>query len=573
MKNILSVFDKDSNANLESTPENILKELQIEQQEINSKEKVPPFIPKGHHKEKDLVNFPSDTVETFPHGVPMDDHERSLTVGEYGPVLLQDLNLFEKNAQFNRERIPERVVHAKGAGAHGYFVVTDDITKYCKAKIFSAVGKKTNLFVRFSQVVGEKGSPDTEREVRGFAIKFYTEEGIWDMVGNDLPVFFVRDGIKFPDFIHSEKKNPNSNLFDPDMAWDFISLHPESVHALTMLYSDRGTPASYRNIHSFGNHTFKFVNDKDEVHYVKIHVKAQEGFKTLTLEESKRIKSEDADYLVRDLHNHLNSGKEVKYDLCVQIMPVDEAPKYKFNVLDVTKVWYHKDYPLHKIGEIVLNRNPTNFFAETEQVAFCPANLVPGIEPTNDKLLQARLIAYNDTQRHRLGTKNFKQLPINCPFASGFANQFDRDGFFLYDSQGTGFPNYFPNSFGGPRADSKYKLHTFSVEGRVDRFDFTHPNDDFEQANALYSTVMDEKQRSNLIKNITDNLKDAKRFIQERQCKIFFKVNPDFGMRVAERLGLKDLLNEFRKEGKDSMKTSSEMMKDRKEATVGESRA
>ena len=494
------------------TSEEQKRDILKDQQKINAKEEVPPFIEKDHHKDN-IVYKPSNKVSTFNHGAPREDELRSLTVGEFGPVLLQDLILVEKNQDFNRERIPERVVHAKGAGAHGYFQVTNEFSKYSKAKLFSQNGKKTPIFVRFSQVVGEKGSMDTDREVRGFAIKFYTEEGNFDMVGNDLPVFFIRDGIKFPDFVHAQKKNPHSNLPDSDTVWDFISLHPESVHVVTMLYSDRGTPASYRNIHSFGNHTFKFVNDKDEVHYVKFHVKAQAGFKSLTLEESKRIKSEDPDYLVRDLHNYLKDRKnEVKYDFCVQIMPAEKAAEYKFNILDVTKVWYQKDYPLIKIGEVVLNRNPTNFFAEVEQVAFSPANLVPGIEPTNDKVLQSRLFAYNDAQFHRLGTKNYKQLPINCPFASGFSN-FQRDGVAAHYSQSTGFPNYAPNSFGGPHSDHKFKMHLFGVEGKIDRYEFLHTDDDFEQVNILYTKVMDEKQRANLIKNICDTLKDAKKFV------------------------------------------------------------
>jgi catalase len=497
----------------ESTSEEQKREILKDQQKINSKENVPPFIEKDHHKEN-IVSKPTNDISTYNHGAPRDDESRSMTVGVNGPILLQDITLLEKHQDFNRERIPERVVHAKGTGAHGYFEVTNPFSQICKAKFISEKGKKTPIFVRFSQVVGEKGSQDTDREIRGFAIKFYTEEGNFDMVGNDLPVFFIRDGIKFPDLIHSLKKNPHSNLPDLDTAWDFTSLHPESVHAITMLYSDRGTPASYRNIHSFGNHTFKFINENGELHYAKFHVKAQGGFKTLTIEESKRIKSEDPDYLVRDLHNYLKDGKsEVKYDFCVQTMSPEQAQNYKFNILDITKVWYQKDFPLQKIGEIVLNRNPSNFFAEVEQVAFSPSNLVPGIEVTNDKILQARLFAYNDAQMHRLGTKNFKQIPINCPFYSGFSN-FHRDGTANHYPQGTGFPNYTPNSFGGPHSSDKFKLSIFTAQGQVDRHEIEQNQDDFEQANLLYSKVMDEKQRANLIKNICDTLKDAKKFVR-----------------------------------------------------------
>ena len=474
-------------------------------------------------------------IMTTSNGAPVDDNLNSLTAGPDGPILLQDFHLIDKLAHFDRERIPERVVHAKGAGAHGYFEVTDDITKYCKAKLFEKVGKQCPIFIRFSTVGGEKGSADTERDPRGFAVKFYTEEGNWDMVGNNTPVFFIRDPSKFPDFIHTQKRNPQNNLKDADMFWDFLSLTPESCHQVTILFSDRGTPDGYRHMHGYSSHTLKFVNKNGEVYFVKIHIRNESGVKNLSPSDADKLKSEDPDYATRDLFNHIQNGNTAEWTFYIQAMPEKEAETYQWNILDITKVWSHKDYPLIKVGKIVLNRNPQNYFAEVEQSAFSPSHMVPGIEPSLDKMLQGRLFSYPDTHRHRLGA-NYQQLPINCPYRTKVANH-QRDGPATFDNQGSA-PNYEPNSFSGPVPDSKYSQSSFKVSGMTGRQKTAHKNDDYFQPGVLYSKVMNEQQRSNLINNIVGNLKNAKTFIQERQVKVFYKVNPEYGTRVAKALGL-----------------------------------
>lgn len=334
--------------------------------------------------------------------------------------------MIDKLAKFDRERIPERVVHAKGAGAHGYFELTKDMSKYTKAKLFNGVGTRTPVFTRFSTVGGEKGSADTERDPRGFAVKFYTEEGNYDLVGNNTPVFFIRDPIKFPDFIHTQKRNPQTNCKDPDMFWDFLSQTPESIHQVSILFSDRGTPDGYRHMNGYSSHTFKWVNEQGEQFWVKYHWKTDQKIKNLTAEQADKIKSIDADYATRDLHNNIRDGNAATWTLQVQIMPVAEGYDYRWNIFDVTKVWPHKDYPCIDIGRMVLNKNPENYFAETEQSAFSPSHLVPGIEPSFDKMLQGRLFSYPDTHRHRLGA-NYDHIPINCPYRAKVHNG-QRDG-------------------------------------------------------------------------------------------------------------------------------------------------
>lgn len=464
-------------------------------------------------------------------GCPVDNNQNSITVGSRGPTLLQDSHLIEKLAHFDRERIPERVVHAKGAGAHGYFEVTHDITKYCKAKVFSEVGKKTPVFVRFSTVGGEKGSADTERDPRGFAIKFYTEDGIWDMVGNNTPVFFIRDAIKFPDFIHTQKRDPQTNLKDPDMFWDFLSLVPESNHQVTILFSDRGTPDGYRHMNGYSSHTFKFVNKENEVHYVKLHFKTDQGIKNLDSNKAQNLKAENPDYSTEDLFNNIKSGNFPSWTFSIQVMPEKDADRYEWDVLDVTKVWPHSDYPLINVGKLVLNRNPDNYFEEVEQAAFAPSHLVPGIEPTNDKMLQGRLFSYADTHRHRLGP-NYLKIPINCPYS---INNFQRDGF--HSSNVQKGCNYEPNSF-QPIKEDKSLYSTSRIDGLVGRHDYKHPNNDYKQAGDLFSKVMNDTQRDNLINNLKGHLGGAKKFIQERQCKIFYRCHPDYGTRLAKALNL-----------------------------------
>jgi catalase len=472
---------------------------------------------------------------TTSNGAPVDDNQNSITAGEYGPVLLQDFNFIDKIAAFDRERIPERVVHAKGAGAHGYLEVTNDMSKYTKAKLFNGVGKRTPLFTRFSTVGGEKGSADTERDPRGFAIKFYTEDGNYDLVGNNTPIFFIRDPQKFPDFIHTQKRNPQTNLKDPNMFWDFLSLTPESVHQVSFLFSDRGTPDGYRHMHGFGSHTFKWVNEKSEAFWVKYHFVTDAGVKNLSADEAAKIKSSDADYATKDLFDHIASGKSATWTLKVQIMPEADGYKYQWNIFDVTKVWPHADYPLQEVGKMVLNKNPENYFAEVEQVAFAPAHMVPGIEPSNDKMLQGRLFSYADTHRHRLGV-NYQQIPVNCPYRSRVING-QRDGFMQVNGNQGNKRNYEPHSQGHYREDKKVAQKPYQVTGLVQRYTPRHPNDDFAQPGALWRKVLSPTDRDHLVSNIVGHLKGAARDIQERQCKIFYKCDPEYGTRIAQGLG------------------------------------
>ncbi|KAG2382586.1 hypothetical protein C9374_005166 [Naegleria lovaniensis] len=484
-------------------------------------------------------NYDYTSTLTDEFGHPVADNNNSLTAGHQGPILLQDTYLISKLAHFDRERIPERVVHAKGAGAHGYFEVTHDVTRFTKAAFLNRVGKRTPVFARFSTVGGEKGSADSERDPRGFAVKFYTEEGNYDFVGNNTPVFFIRDTIKFPDFIHTQKRNPQSNLKDPDAFWDFLSLTPESIHQVTVLFSDRGTPFSYRHMNGYSGHTFKLVNQQGEGFWCKIHFKTEQGIKNLTVEEAVRLAGEDPDHATRDLFNTIKQGTFPAWKVYFQIMPLEDAAKYKWDVFDITKVWPHKDYPLIPVGRMVLNRNPNNYFAETEQSAFSPSNLVPGIEPSLDKMLQGRLFSYPDTHRHRLGP-NFAQIPINAPLKAKLNTQF-RDGFMSVNGNGGSAPNYEPNSFGGPYEAKQLIEHPTKVSGVITRSKTNHPNDDFAQAGALYRDVMTEYDRSRLVHNIAVHLKNAKKEIQLRQLQNFYKADKDYGRRVAELLGLNNL--------------------------------
>lgn len=469
-------------------------------------------------------------------GTPVDDDQNSLTAGIPGPVLMQDVHLLEKLAHFDRERIPERVVHAKGAGAYGYFEVTADVTKYTKAKFLSEVGKRTELFARFSTVGGEKGSADAERDPRGFALKFYTEEGNYDMVGNNTPVFFIRDPLKFPDFIHTQKRHPATNCKDPDMFWDFLSLTPESIHQVTILFSDRGTPKTYRHMNGYSSHTFKWYNDKGEYFWVQYHFKTEQGIQNFTAEEAGEMKKKDPDHATRDLHGAIERGEYPSWRLEVQIMTPDQAEKYRFDPFDITKVWPHEDFPPITIGRMVLNRNPENYFAEVEQSAFSPGNFVPGIAASPDKMLQGRLFSYHDTHRHRLGP-NYHLLPVNsaknCP-----VQNYQRDGFMRFDNNSGGRPNFYPNSFGGPEPEASIAEPQFEVSGKAARQEYTHPNDDFVQAGDLYRKVMKNMDRKNLVSNIVGHLGGAKKRIQLRQTAIFYKADKEYGSRVAEGLGL-----------------------------------
>ncbi|MCE5253022.1 MAG: catalase [Actinomycetia bacterium] len=473
---------------------------------------------------------------TTSFGKPVDDDLNSLTAGERGPVLMQDIHLLDKLAHFDRERIPERVVHAKGAGAHGYFEVTADVTEYTKAKFLSAVGRRTEVFVRFSTVGGERGSADAERDPRGFAVKFYTEDGNYDMTGNNTPVFFIRDPLKFPDFIHTQKRNPATNLKDPDMFWDFLSLTPESVHQVTILFSDRGTPKTYRHMNGYSSHTFLWYNEAGDRYWVQYHFKTEQGIQNLTAQEAEVLKGTDPDHATRDLYQAIARGDYPAWRLEMQIMPYEEAATYRFDILDITKVWPHADYPPITIGRLVLDRNPENYFAEVEQAAFSPGNLVPGIAPSPDKMLQARLFSYHDTHRHRLGP-NYHLIPVNAAKAAT-VNNYQRDGAMRTDDNLGGTPNYWPNSFGGPVPDPGAADPGLELTGVTGRTAYSHPNDDFVQAGALYRDVMTDYDRDHLISNIVGHLGAAQKRIQLRQCAVFYKADPDYGTRVAQGLGL-----------------------------------
>jgi len=468
-------------------------------------------------------------VLTTSNGAPIDDKTNSITAGPRGPIVLQDFTLLDELAHFDRERIPERVVHAKGAGAFGYLEITHDITKYTKAAIFSHVGKRTRVAFRGSTVGGESGSADTVRDPRGFALKFYTEEGNWDLVGNNTPIFFIRDPIFFPSFIHTQKRNPQTHLKDANMFWDFISLRPETTHQVSFLFSDRGIPDGYRHMNGFGSHTFKFVNAKGEANYVKFHFKTNQGVKNLPVDVAGRIASEDPDYAIKDLYDNIAAGKFPSWDLKIQIMTFEQAEKFRWNPFDLTKIWPHSEFPLIPVGKLVLNQNPKNYFAEVEQIAFSPAHLVPGIEPSPDKMLHGRLFSYADTHRHRLGT-NYQQLPVNCPFAK--VRNYQRDGPSAYDNQ-EGAPNYFPNSFQGPHDDKKYALHADKLSGDVQRYN-TADDDNFSQVGNFWRKVLKPDERERLAQNIAGNLKNAKPFIQKRAIANFAKADPEYGRKIEE---------------------------------------
>ncbi|XP_046390887.1 catalase isoform X1 [Ischnura elegans] len=469
---------------------------------------------------------------TTGHGAPIDNKISSLTVGPRGPILLQDVTLIDELSHFDRERIPERVVHAKGAGAFGYFEVTHDISKYCKACLFSEVGKKTPIGVRFSTVGGESGSADTARDPRGFAVKFYTEDGIWDLVGNNTPIFFIRDPLLFPSFIHTQKRNPATHLKDPDMFWDFITLRPETTHQVCFLFSDRGTPNGYRFMNGYGSHTFKLVNAKNEPVYCKFHYKTDQGIKNLMADKAGELSATDPDYSIRDLYNAISKGDFPSWTMYIQVMTFAQAEKWRWNPFDLTKVWPHGEFPLIPVGKLVLDRNPKNYFAEVEQIAFSPSHLIPGIEPSPDKMLQGRLFSYADTHRHRLGA-NYLQLPVNCPYRCPVKN-YQRDGPQTYHNQ-DGAPNYFPNSFSGPVECPKAALAKFSTTGDVQRYN-ADDEDNFGQVTLFWKKTLKPEERERLVENIASHLKDAADFIQERALKNFSQVDAEFGSKLRDGL-------------------------------------
>lgn len=466
-------------------------------------------------------------------GKPIDSDQASITTEKPTMTLLSDSYTIDKLAHFDRERIPERVVHAKGSGAFGYFEVTHDVSKYTCANFLSKVGKKTDMLARFSTVGGEKGSADTARDPRGFALKFYTDEGNYDMVGNNTPVFFIRDGIKFPDFIHTQKRNPITNLKDADAFWDFLSLTPESIHQVTILFSDRGTPDGFRHMHGFSSHTYMWYNAKGEYYWVKWHFRTNQGIKNLTDEEATKLAGTNPDYATHDLYESIDKGDFPSWTAYVQILTDEQAKNYKYDIFDVTKVISQKDYPLIPVGRFVLNRNPENYFNDVEQAAFSPANLVPGIATSPDKMLQVRLFSYADTHRHRLGA-NFDQIPVNRPKAE--VHNYQRDGFMQLKPDAA--PNYYPNSMSGPEPDKKYATPAIDVQGLAARHEYILGDIDFVQAGDLFHRVLSEYDKTNLVNNLVGHMKNAQRRIQLRQTALFYKAHPDYGTRVAKDLGL-----------------------------------
>ncbi|MGP0584568.1 catalase [Paenibacillus timonensis] len=474
-----------------------------------------------------------DNRLTTNQGAPVGDNQNSRTAGGRGPTLLEDYHLLEKLGHFDRERIPERVVHARGAGAHGVFVADRSMAAYTKAHFLQEAGRETPVFVRFSTVIHGQGSPETARDPRGFAVKFYTEEGNYDLVGNHIPVFFIRDAIKFPDMVHSLKPAPDTNIQDPARYWDFMTLSTESTHMMTWVFSDHGTPANYRQMDGFGVHAFKWINVEGKITYVKYTWKSKQGVKTLSAAEVQEVQGRDFNHATRDLHEHIENGEFPQWELNVQLMPVEDLDLWSFDPLDPTKVWPEDHYPLVKIGTMTLNRNPDNFFAEVEQSAFSPSVLVPGIEPSEDKLLQGRLFSYPDTQRYRLGA-NYLQIPVNCPYAPVRNHQ--RDGL-MNIKQDPSPINYEPNSFdSSPKEDPAYRDSVVPVSGHIGREKIAK-TDDFTQAGELYRSFTAEG-KDHLIANLVNDLKQTPEQVQLRAVCNFFRGDREYGMRLAQGLGV-----------------------------------
>lgn len=486
-----------------------------------------------------LESYASQTKGSRPtlttsNGVPVDSLTASMTAGARGPILLQDFTLIDHMARFDRERIPERVVHAKGAGAFGYFEVTNPfLQSICRAKMFDTVGKRTPVAVRFSTVGGESGSADTARDPRGFAIKFYSEEGNWDLVGNNTPIFFLRDPILFPSFIHTQKRNPATHLSDPDMFWDFIGLRPETTHQVSFLFSDRGIPDGYRHMNGYGSHTFKNVNAKDEPVYVKYHFKTDQGIANLSSDDAGTLASQDPNYSIRDLYKAIAKGDFPSWTVYVQVMSYDQAASIEYNPFDLTKIWSHKHFPLQEVGRMVLDRNPENYFAEVEQLAFAPSHLIPGIEPSPDKMLQARLFSYPDTQRHRLGA-NYQSIPVNMPLNAQVTN-YQRDGPMQVTANGSGAPNYFPNSFNGALPTANAIWHGDQLKGDVQRLD-SGDEDNFSQCGNFFRNVLDDGGRERLTYNIAEHISQTQPFIRERAIANFTAADVNYGRMIRDKV-------------------------------------
>ena len=466
-------------------------------------------------------------------GVPVVDNQNAMTAGPRGPMLLQDIWFLEKLAHFDREVIPERRMHAKGSGAYGSFTVTHDITAYTKAKIFSEIGKKTDMFVRFSTVAGERGAADAERDIRGFAMKFYTEEGNWDLVGNNTPVFFLRDPLKFPDLNHAVKRDPHTNMRSAKNNWDFWTSLPEALHQVTITMSDRGISSSYRHMHGFGSHTYSMINAANERIWVKFHLVCQQGIQTLTDAEAETVVAKDRESHQRDLLESIDRGEFPRWKMFIQVMTQEQAANMPYNPFDLTKVWYKKDFPLIEVGYFELNRNPANYFAEVEQSAFNPTNIVPGISFSPDKMLQGRLFSYGDTQRYRLGV-NHHQIPVNAPRCP--VNSYHRDGQMRVDGNAGSTIGYEPNSYGKWQEQSSFKEPPLALSGAADHWNFREDDDDyFTQPGKLFRLMKPEQQKV-LFENTARAMGDAPKEIKIRHIGNCLKADPAYGKGVADAL-------------------------------------
>lgn len=472
---------------------------------------------------------------TTQSGAPVVSNNDSQTAGRRGPILLQDVWLLEKLANFNREVIPERRMHAKGSGAFGKFTVTNDITNYTKAALFSEIGKETELFARFSTVAGERGAADAERDIRGFALKFYTEEGNWDLVGNNTPVFFFRDPLHFPDLNHVVKRDPKTNMHNANSNWDFWTSLPEALHQVTIVMSDRGIPANYRQMHGFGSHTYSMINAEGERVYVKFHFRTQQGIKNLTDEEAANVIAHDRESSQRDLFESIEKGDFPRWTMYIQVMTEEQARNSKDNPFDLTKVWYKSEYPLIEVGVLELNRNAENYFADVEQAAFAPSNVVPGISFSPDRMLQARLFAYQDAARYRLGV-NHHQIPVNtpkCPFMA-----YHRDGAMRVDGNNGSNLTYAPNSYHQLQDQPNYKDPALALDGPADIYDFNEDDSNFfEQPGKLFN-LMSNEEKDRLFKNTANNMNGVEEFIKRRHILHCYLADPAYGEGIAKAMGL-----------------------------------
>jgi len=470
-------------------------------------------------------------------GAPVSDRENSLTAGKRGPLAMQDIYFLEQMAHFDREVIPERRMHAKGSGAFGTFTVTHDITQYTNAKIFSEIGKQTEMFARFSTVAGERGAAEAERDIRGFALKFYTEEGNWDLVGNNTPVFFFRDPKLFASLNHVVKRDPKTNMHNPQSNWDFWTLLPEALHQVTILMTDRGIPKGFRNMHGFGSHTYSMYNDAGERVWVKFHFRTQQGIENYTAEEAEQVIAKDRESSQRDLFNAIEEGNFPKWKMYIQVMTEEQARNHKDNPFDLTKVWFKDEYPLIPVGEFELNRNPENYFQDVEQAGFAPTNIIPGIDFSPDKMLQGRLFSYGDAQRYRLGVNHW-QIPVNSPKAATNVCPFSRDGQMRIDGNQGGGINYYPNSYEAHQSQPEYKKPSLELEGELYEHDFREDDDNYYEQPGKLFRLQSPEQQQRIFQNTANEMQGTTDEVKHRHIRNCYKADPDYGKGVADALGI-----------------------------------